>query len=127
MHEYQSYFENLLSRSWLGAKKLDKDVSLAKTTIEEVYFELGVKDKLIILGKTEKYFFILEGLNSDGFYYSNGLFNDDMKSLINAYGDKQLMLQGASVEEFVSSIVLFCKLERDLPTERIEKVRKLKI
>lgn len=127
MHQYQDYFENLLSRTWLGEQKLEKNFSLAKTNIQEVYFELGVKDKLIILGKTEKYFFILEGLNNDGFYYSNGLFNDNMTHLINAYRDKDLMLQGASVEHFVDSIVLYSKLEKDLPTERIEKVRKLKI
>lgn len=127
MDDYQKYFENILSRTWLGQKTNLKSSSIEKTKIEELFFEKVFSDKIVIIGKTEKFNFILECFDSDGFIYSNGLFNEDLVDLLNGYKDKENLFSGVSVEKFVEIIKLQKKLENNLSSEGIKKVKRVKI
>lgn len=127
MDNYQKYFENILSRTWLGQKTNLKSSSIEKAKIEELFFEKVFADKIVIIGKTEKFNFILECFDSDGFIYSNGLFNEDLVDLLNGYKDKENLFSGVSVEKFVEIIKLQKKLENILSTEEIKKVKRVKI
>lgn len=112
MEEYEKYFENIISRSWLGQKKLTNKIN--SSIVKEIYVEENYKDKCILLGKSEDYFFILEYFPSEDFSYSNILLNTHFGELLEVYKDKEFLLKGLEPEEFLKKIVLRKKLEKSL-------------
>lgn len=115
MYQNEEYFNNILSRSWLGQKKDKTSTSIEKSHITDIYLDVVGQDKLIIVGKTEIFFFILEGYESEGYCYSNVLFNDNFFDLISSYKNRDSITCGKNIDDFVSSVLLDAQLLKYLP------------
>lgn len=120
------YFENIVSRTWLGQENKNQYANLAPGEIEEVMYEKAMPDKVVILGRTAQYYFLIEGFNSDGFLYGNALLNTNLKTLIGAYKDRLAVTGVESVDDFVDKVLLHTKLEKVL-TQSVVKTKRLKI
>jgi uncharacterized protein YrrD len=114
MDAYSEYFNNIVSRSWLGQKRNKTVSSIEQSLITDIYLEATDTDKVIIFGKTEKFYFIVEGFDSEGYCYGNGLFNDNMVDLISAYKNRDSITGGKDIEMFVATILLKTQLDKDL-------------
>lgn len=125
MEEYEKYFKNIISKSWLGQKKLTNKI--ASSIVKEIYIEESYKDKFILLGKSEEYFFILEYFPSEDFSYSNILLNTQFNDLSELYKDKECLLKGNTPEDFLKTVVLKKKLEKSLSTALTKTTKTFKI
>lgn len=112
MEEYEKYFKNIISKSWLGQKKLTNKIT--SSIVKEIYVEEPYKDKFIVLGKSDEYFFILEYFPSEDFSYSNILLNTQFNDLLELYKDKDCLLKGNTPDDFLKTVVLKKKLEQSL-------------
>jgi hypothetical protein len=112
MEEYEKYFKNIISKSWLGQKKLTNKIT--SSIVKEIYVEEPYKDKFILLGKSDEYFFILEYFPSEDFSYSNILLNTQFNDLLELYKDKDCLLKGNTPDDFLKTVVLKKKLEQSL-------------
>ena len=109
----EPYFDNILSRSWTG-KRETLVRSIEQSELQDIYFEKSINDKIVLIGKTEKFYFILECFDSDGYKYSNGLFNDSLVNLIYGYKDRNSIIYSDNVEKFVDSLLLTINLQKNL-------------
>jgi hypothetical protein len=123
--DYSDYFQNILSRSWMGKKSETSPNTIEQSNITNLYLDIVQKDKVILIGKTEKFYFILECFNSDGFLYSNGLFNDNLVSLISGYKNRETISGGKDIEAFASSLMLQDELSKELTINHIQKSKKI--
>lgn len=122
---YSEYFKNILSRSWIGARRESSPKTIEQSNITNLYLDIAQNDKVILIGKTEKFYFILECFNSDGFLYSNGLFNDDLVSLVSGYKNRDAITGGKDIENFVSSLMLQDELSKELTINHVQKSKKI--
>lgn len=123
--DYSEYFKNILSRSWMGKRSDASPNTIEQSNITNLYLDIVQKDKIILIGKTEKFYFILECFNSDGFYYANGLFNDNLISLISGYKNRDAISGGKDIESFASSLMLQDELSKELTINHIQKSKKI--
>jgi uncharacterized protein YrrD len=122
---YSEYFQNILSRSWIGARRESSPKTIEQSNITNLYLDIAQNDKVILIGKTEKFYFILECFNSDGYLYSNGLFNDNLASLVSGYKNKETITGGKDIESFVYSLMLQDELSKELTINHIQKSKKI--
>lgn len=122
---YSEYFQNILSRSWIGQRRESSPKTIEQSNITNLYLDIVQNDKVILIGKTEKFYFILECFNSDGYLYSNGLFNDNLASLVSGYKNRDTITGGKDIESFVSSLMLQDELGKELTINHIQKSKKI--
>jgi len=121
---YTEYFNNIVSRAWLGKRKQTSPTTIEQSNITNLYIDTVDQDKIILLGKTEKFYFILECFDSDGYVYSNGLFNDDLIFLISGYKNRESLTGGKDIESFVTSLLLKDELNKELTIKTTYKFNK---
>jgi hypothetical protein len=124
---YDDYFDNVLSRSWIGEQQSRTSSHIELSSITDIYLVISNKNKIIILGKTEKFYFILEGFDSDNFKYANGLYNSNIVSLINGYKNRDSFTNGVPTQDFVDKMLLHDKLQNRLPEKQLSNIKKRKI
>jgi hypothetical protein len=133
--EYNNYFKNILLKVWVGTNWIGKNKSILEENIEnsiiiDIYLEKKIEDKFILVGRTNKFYFILDCYDVVGFKYANGLFNDDLIGLFKQHKDRLILLDGNNIEKLTSVLLLSTKLQKDLlssnSTDSIP-VKKLKL
>ena len=126
---YTDFFDNILSRCWIGESRSRNYPALEASIITDIYLNVADRDKIVLLGKTEKFYFILECLESKGFKYSNALFNSELLCLIYGYKNREVFTNGLTVENFINRLLLNHKLQNNLESKKIPalKARKFKI
>lgn len=120
MEQFQEYFDNVVSRTWLG-KKSEKVTRIEQSMVTDIYLNTISDDAVLIIGKTDKFYFILECFDSEGYKYANALFNDNLIDLLNTYKKRDLLTQGNPVEEFVEVFLLKHKLSKELKEKPVQK------
>lgn len=120
MEKYKKYFENILSKSWLGQKSSGQNIS--HILISAVYAEIEVVEKSILLGKAENFYFLIEYFSVDNYNYSNILLNDNFEILLNSYKEKDKLLNGITPTEYLEVLTMKNSLENSL----IKKERTIK-
>jgi hypothetical protein len=120
MEQFEEYFLNITSKTWLG-EKCSKINHIEQSMVTDVYLNTFSANAIILIGKTEKFYFILECFDSEGYKYSNALFNDNLVNLLNAYRKRDTLTQGNKVEEFVEVFLLKHKLTKELKEKPIQK------
>jgi hypothetical protein len=120
MKELQEYFDNIVSRTWLG-KKSEKVTIIEHSMVDDIYFQTNLEDRILIIGKTDKFYFILECFHSNDYKYSNALFNNHLIDLLNSYKKRDLLTQGSTVESFVDAFLMKHQLSKELKEKPIQK------
>lgn len=120
MKELQEYFDNIVSRTWLG-KKSEKVTVIEHGMVTDIYFQMNLEDRILIIGKTDKFYFILECFQSNDYKYSNALLNNHLIDLLNSYKKRDLLTQGSTVESFVDAFLMKHQLSKELKEKPIQK------
>lgn len=85
----ENYFENIVSKVWVG-QKTQSNFNMMSSEIKDIFLHLSFSEKEIFIGKTENFYFIVDGINEDGFLYGILFLNTDLKQLILGYKDRAL-------------------------------------
>lgn len=123
---YKKYFDNVLSKIWIGTKEIGVTPVFDKSFVEDIYYQAQLPH-LVLIGKTEKFFFILECFEENDFHYANCLFNNDLNKLIEGYFLKAKILQGLSIASFTQKIMFNHHLENNLSVKKESTPKKFKI
>lgn len=121
----EQFFENIVSKVWIGSKS-QSNFNMEPSQIEDIYLQLETTDKLVFLGKTKNFYFIVDGIDEDGFQYGVLFLNSDLKSLILGYKNKEIFGFNNNIDIFVHNLELNYRLQKNLVPKN-EKVKKLKI
>lgn len=121
----EHYFENIVSKVWVGQKS-QSNFTMVSSEIKDIFLHLSFPEKEIFIGKTEKFYFIVDGINEDGFLYGILFLNTDLKQLILGYKDRGLFNAEDHLDTFVNNLELNYRLNKKL-VEKNTKIKKLKI
>ncbi len=84
MEQYYTFFLNISSRKWLGTNN-EKTTTIEESKVTDIYFETLDTDCIILLGKTENFYFVLECFDSEGYEHSKVFYNGDLVELLQEY------------------------------------------
>lgn len=121
----ENYFENIVSKVWVG-QKTQSNFTMVSSEIKDIFLHLSFSEKEIFIGKTENFYFIVDGINEDGFLYGILFLNTDLKQLILGYKDRALFNAEEHLDTFVNNLELNYRLNKKL-VEKHKKIKKLKI
>lgn len=121
----ENYFENIVSKVWVG-QKTQSNFTMVTSEIKDIFLHLSFPEKEIFIGKTEKFYFIVDGINEDDFLYGILFLNTDLKQLILGYKDRALFNAETHLDTFVNNLELNYRLNKKL-VEKNTKIKKLKI
>ena len=121
----EDYFENIVSKVWVG-QKTQSNFTIVSSEIKDIFLHLSFPEKEVFIGKTEKFYFIVDGINEDGFLYGILFLNTDLKQLILGYKDRALFNAENHLDTFVNNLELNYRLNKNLVSKNI-KIKKLKI
>lgn len=121
----EDYFENIVSKVWVG-QKTQSNFTMVSSEIKDIFLHLSFPEKEIFIGNTEKFYFIVDGINEDGFLYGILFLNTDLKQLILGYKDRALFNAEDHLDTFVNNLELNYRLNKKL-VEKNTKIKKLKI
>lgn len=121
----EKYFENIVSKIWIGLKS-QSNFNMAPSEIKDIFLELSTPEKNIFLGKTEQFYFIVDGIEEDGFHYGILFLNTNLKNLILGYKDRQVFNADNDIDTFVNNLELHYRLSKNL-VQKNAKIKTLKI
>lgn len=121
----EDYFKNVVSKIWLGEKN-QGSFTMVSSEIQDIFLNLSLNDKEVFLGKTEKFYFILNGIDEDGFRYGILFLNTSLKNLILSYKDRSIFNAEDNIDIFIDNLELNYRLNKKLVEKNI-KIKKFKI
>lgn len=121
----EKYFENIVSKVWLG-EKTQANFTMVTSEIKDIFLTLSTQEKQVFLGKTEKFYFIIDGIQEDDFCYGILFLNTDLKNLILGYKDRAIFNADNNIDTFVNNLELNYRLNKKLVEKNIH-IKKLKI
>jgi hypothetical protein len=105
MELYYTFFLNILSKKWLGENQ-QKTYDNKETKVTHIYFETLAKDCIVLLGKTENFYFILEAHESEGYDYSYVFYNENLMELLKSYKKADMTSQSSSIQQILKDPTL---------------------
>lgn len=121
----EQYFENIVSKIWLG-EKTQANFTMTTSEIKDIFLTLSTSEKQVFLGKTEKFYFIIDGIQEDDFCYGILFLNTDLKNLVMGYKDRSIFNAENNIDTFINNLELNYRLNKKLVDKNI-KIKKLKI
>lgn len=109
----EKYIENIVSKVWIGTKS-SVHFNMSISEIKDIFIHLSLHNKNVFLGKTEKFYFILNGIDEDNISYGFLFLNTDLKNLILAYQDRKIFNADSNVDTFVNNLELNYRLNKKL-------------
>lgn len=111
----EDFLENIISKNWIGSKS-ESNFSIKPCEIKDILLEKNEENKVVYIGKTEDYYFILDGIIEDGFKYGLLFLNTDLKNLLLGYKDRVIFNIGIDIdiERFANSLQLNYRLNKEL-------------
>lgn len=76
----EDYIQNIVSKIWIGQKT--QSFTMVTSEIKDIFIHFSFPEKEVFIGKTENFYFILDGINESGFLYGILFLNTDLRQLI---------------------------------------------
>lgn len=121
----ENYFENIVSKVWVGSRS-QSNFTMVPSEIKDIFLHLDVSSKNIFIGKTEQFYFIVDGMQENGLFYGILFLNTNLKNLILGYKDRAMFNAENDIDLFVNNLELHYRLSKNLVAKN-DKIKKLKI